>query len=63
MRKATDTDVAVGTFSLMENEQSFKLLACDGQADTGVTHRVGGDKPMAQFYWMAPGDMGSVKVM
>ena len=64
MRKATDTAVAVGTFTLMENEANLKLLMCPGGgAGSGITHSNNGDKAMAEFYWMAPADMGAVKVM
>ena len=62
MRKASDPDTAVGTFSLMANEANLQTLDCGGPA-MGVTHMNNMDKAMAQFYWTPPGDMGNVKVM
>ena len=62
MRKASDTDTAVGNFSLMAGETNLQTLDCGGPA-MGVTHTNRDDKAMAQFYWKPPGDMGNVKVM
>ena len=62
MRKASDPDTAVGTFSLMANEANLQTLDCGGPA-MGVTHTNRDDKSMVQFYWTPPGDMGNVKVM
>ena len=62
MRKASDTDTAVGKFSLMAGETNLQTLDCGGPA-MGVTHTNRDDKSMVQFYWTPPGDMGNVKVM
>ena len=60
VRKASDASMAVGTLSLMANEDELKVLTCDG---TAVTHVGRTEKAMAQFYWMPSADMGDVKVM
>ena len=62
VRKASDPDTAVGTFSLMGGEGNLQTLDCGGPA-MGVTHTNNMNKAMVQFYWTPPGDMGNVKVM
>ena len=62
VRKATNPDTAVGTFSLMAGESNLQTLNCGGSA-MGVTHTNPMNKAMVQFYWTPPGDMGNVKVM
>ena len=62
VRKADDPSISVGTFKAMEGYT--QTLACDGYADSGITHDGPINMTMTEFYWMPPmGDMGSLKVM
>ena len=58
-----DTNEGVGMLSLMSGESNLQLLACSGQAGTGVTHSSSAEKAMAQFYWTPTANVGDVKVM
>ncbi|XP_061171754.1 putative defense protein [Saccostrea echinata] len=59
-RPANCSTVTFPTFSLMANESNFQTLACNGVANSAVTHTNRNDKTQAMFYWTPAASLGHV---
>ncbi|XP_062566576.1 putative defense protein 3 [Saccostrea cucullata] len=60
VRLADCSTVTYPTFSLMTSESNLQTLACNGEADSAVTHTNRNDKTEANFYWTPSSSLGHV---